>query len=98
MIPTLQVRLGAVKNIPQGHISRKRQSQVSKIFASQSQSFLCSLCFLKGKWKICFNISSVRRLKPTEVNLKSSDVVVPNIVARDLRYTKEGENVQLRIS
>lgn len=40
----------------------------------------------------------MRRLKPIEVNSKSSDVVVPNIVARDVGYTKEGENVQLRIS
>lgn len=66
-------------------------------WVSESKLYAAS-AFFQGKWKIHFNISSVRRLMTMEVNLKSSGALVPGDVARYLGCTEEGGNVQLKIS
>lgn len=66
-------------------------------WVSESKLYAAS-AFFYGKWKIRFNISSVRRLMTMEVNLKSSGALVPSDVARYLECTKDGGKVQLKIS
>lgn len=58
MIPTSQVRLGEVKKLPQGHISRKGQHQASNARLSDSRAkATCCSCFIRknGKYVLTYH-------------------------------------------